>query len=163
LNQLESAQGTLSTEIQLLSTQKSNIENKLRELQKLLPDNMTDFSQWISHQNLLLQEQQLLREKLIQQQGLSAYAAHLHDGKNCPLCGSKEHPYPLSHQFDDGRLQENSRLYQQMNVQLEAIRKHQAAWERESLQLENVAERQSIKLSELSKTDREIAELFLKL
>jgi len=163
LSQLESAQGNLSEDIQLLTTQKSNIENRLSELQKLLPDNTEDFSQWVIHQSLLLQEQQQLREKLIQQQGLSTYAEHLRDGESCPLCGSKEHPEPLPLKFDDGRLEENSRLHQQINVQLDVIRKHQAAWERESLQLENVAERLSSKLSELSIRNGEIAELLLKL
>lgn len=163
LNQLELSQKELAADIEVLHRQKTSIEGTLQELRKSVPVDMGDFNEWLSHHNILLEEQHQVREKLIQHQGLSAYASQLQDGQSCPLCGSKDHPEPLPHHFDDARLEENARFYQKIKAEIEAIREHQAAWEKESIQLENMATHLNNKLFESSKTDESIKALLLKL
>lgn len=131
-----SLHASLSKDLQLLEKQKSSIEQGIDTLENFLPEAISDFSQWLDKQNALLEDAQQHREKLIQHQGLSAYALHLRAGESCPLCGSEDHPEPLSQHFDDKRLKENGQLIQELKQQIEAIQKHQASWEKASLQLE---------------------------
>src|SRR5690606_8045811 len=114
-----------------------------------------DFEQWRVQQSQLLEERLQQREKLIRQQGLSAFSHNLVEGESCPLCGSKEHPQPLSHHFDEDLLERNSGHIRQLKTELETIRIHQAALERESLQLEASGKNLDQKVQELADADAE--------
>jgi exonuclease SbcC len=135
-HQLEAAHALLLKDLQLLESQKSNTEQSIRTLKELLPSDIQNFKDWATNQNTLQEEAQRQREKLIQHQGLSAYSLHLHEGENCPLCGSREHPEPLSQHFDDGQIEKNALLIQELKRGIENIRKHQASWDKESMQME---------------------------
>ena len=155
LDQLERVQKDLAGEINALKKQKSIIEGKIGDYQKMLPHTIGDFEQWSAQQTGFLDEQLQQREILIRQQGLSAYSLNLSEGESCPLCGSTAHPQPLSHDFDDDLLEQNSKRIQQHRAELETIRKHQASLEREYLQLEASDRNLDQKVLELAKSEAE--------
>jgi len=134
--QSATAHASLRQDLEQLKNQKNALEERISELKRLLPAGFQNFGQWAEGQNTHLEESQQQREKLIQKQGLAAYALHLHEGESCPLCGSQEHPNPLSQYFDARQLETNSRLIHQLKGEIEAIRHHQVAWEKASLQLD---------------------------
>src|SRR5690606_15657057 len=137
--QLDESEEGLAKEISDLTKRKDLMESKISGLKMLLPENTVNFEEWINQQNHLLEALLQQKEKLIQQQGLATYALQLIDGDACPLCGSMDHPAPLSHHFEDDRLKETSALIQHSKIQLEAIRKHKESWEKENFQLEALA------------------------
>jgi exonuclease SbcC len=162
-HQLESSHISLAEDLQKLEKQKSVAEAKMEELRGLLPEGIQDFHQWAAQRSLVLDETQRQREKLIQQQGLSAYSLHLQEGESCPLCGSKDHPEPISHHFDDGRLEENAQLIQQLKSQIENIRKHQTLWEKEHVQMDVVKANLDQKTKDFASQEEEKAALMRKL
>lgn len=163
LQQLEAFHAEILKTIQELDRQKISLEGKITVLEKRLPSEIPDFGEWILRQNLVVDKQHQLRDQLIQQQGLSAYSLQLTDGNNCPLCGSTSHPQPLSHHFDNTRLEENSERIHQLKAELDSIRAYQSSWEKESLQLENVLVYLKQKNEELSKNESEEVNLIQRL
>lgn len=132
---LEESQKGVNKEVHEINLQISLINQELQDLRSLLPEKVQNYEQWIIQQNQLLEEIQIQREKLIQQQGLTAYSRHLLEGENCPLCGSTEHPYPLAEHFDDTRISENNSLIKKLKAELEMTRKHKESWDKFNLQL----------------------------
>ncbi|MEX2591985.1 MAG: SMC family ATPase [Anditalea sp.] len=154
--QLETAQKDLHKEVNELNQQKSLIRNKIADLTSLLPEKIKDFEQWINQQNLLLEEQQVHWEKLIQQQGLASYSRHLVPGENCPLCGSPDHPHPLSEHFDEASLKENTLRTHQLKTELEKIRKLKSSWEKETIQQKALEDHLASKSSGFSSIEEQI-------
>lgn len=140
LRQLSSSHASLGENLQQLTNQKSAIEGRISALNGFLPAGVPNFGQWANQQNIRLDELQKQREQLIQRQGLSAYALHLHEGESCPLCGSLDHPKPMPQHFDNQQIESNSKLIQQCKDEMESIRRNQTSLEKESLQLEGTIE-----------------------
>ncbi len=153
--QLDLSLASLVQDLQQLEKQKDATEKRAGELKGLLPPDLQDFGKWADQQSIRLEESQNQREELIRKQGLAAYALHLQDGENCPLCGSQDHPEPLSQHFDDSQLESNAKLIQRLKEEIETIRQYQAAWEKESLQLDALRGQTEQKAREIATKETE--------
>lgn len=154
-HQLGNLRMELLSTIDLLANHQSAIRKKISILEEFLPADIKDFGKWIHHLNQNIEELQQQRDLLLQQQGLAAYAGHLETGESCPLCGSKDHPQPLSHHFDDDGVKENHRTSQRLKTELEGVRDQQSSYEKELLQLQAVTSNLDQKHQELSKNEEE--------
>lgn len=130
----------LADEKATISQQQEDRLLKINQLQQTLPEDLPGFGPWIDRISQRLETLRGQREQLIQQQGLSAFAAKLREGESCPLCGATEHPVPLPHRFDENLLKENANQQQELSLQIDNLRQHQTSYDREMLQLEGVKE-----------------------
>jgi exonuclease SbcC len=156
---LEATQNKITADIQELNLQISNFNREIAELKSLLPEKTLNYDQWIHLQDQKLEELQLQREELLQQQGLAAYVHFLHEGENCPLCGSTSHPHPLSEKFNENNLKENESILKKLKDELETSRRHKESWVRLYQQLRAVEDYLGIKTKELSEKEYKRREL----
>jgi exonuclease SbcC len=157
--QLEKSHQDLNKEVNELNRQKFLTGKEIAGLISKFPENIEDFDQWITYQNQRTEELQIHKEKLIQQQGLAAYSPYLVAGENCPLCGSPEHPHPISDHFDESSLKENDLQIRHLKNELEKIRKLKSSWEKETIQLKALADHLENKTSHFSKIEEQIQHL----
>lgn len=97
------SQNKLLQEAEIAQQKKlSEIEKKIQETLKTLPASKTfrdDFKKKIQVLEEQLNALNHQKNHLLVQQKLAHFADELHDGQNCPLCGSTEHPNIV--QFDN--------------------------------------------------------------
>src|SRR5690554_2504676 len=136
--QLDLDQKELGEETVSLQEKITAINQEVSRLTSSLPKNKKGFDEWIGDLERQLDEQQSQREQLIQKQGLMAYSVELKPGEKCPLCGSSDHPHPLTAHFNNQELEQNARLIQQSKAQLDHVRKTMGSWEKQILQLDTL-------------------------
>ncbi|MBD8489811.1 SMC family ATPase [Echinicola sp. CAU 1574] len=115
---------------------KAEMANHQREMHLLLDDvdlQGNHFSDKLETVQSEWNELQKEREILLQQQGLYSYTQNLQDGQACPLCGSMEHPDPLSHQFDSEKLAQNEVRVKACKSYQEKLQKAKADYEKKQL------------------------------
>ncbi|WP_200975681.1 AAA family ATPase [Echinicola sp. 20G] len=115
---------------------KAEMANHQKEMRLLLDDaDLQDshFSDKLEAAQSEWNDLQKEREILLQQQGLYSYTQNLQDGQACPLCGSTEHPDPLSHQFDSEKLTQNEVRVKACKSYQEKLQKAKADYEKKQL------------------------------
>jgi DNA repair protein SbcC/Rad50 len=85
----------LIARIEEIKKEKISLEEQSKSFFKDLPTSFQSLEAYKEHLQYELDSLELKKEEWVQKQGLLNYSHHLHDGEECPLCGSKEHPNPL--------------------------------------------------------------------
>jgi DNA repair protein SbcC/Rad50 len=91
-------------------------QSKIAELQKSLPKENQE--SWVVKQRAHILGLEAKKEKSLQGQGLLAHAHLLENGSPCPLCGSIEHPSPISGFEEETVLQQ---LSQEINLARQSL------------------------------------------
>jgi exonuclease SbcC len=94
----------LETEMGVQASAVKTIQDSIQEILKQLPDEVTDFDTWKQSQHESINRLEILRERVMQRQGLGSHAHLLISGEPCPLCGSKDHPSPIELQAEEDEL-----------------------------------------------------------
>ncbi|MFC4871255.1 SbcC/MukB-like Walker B domain-containing protein [Negadavirga shengliensis] len=91
--------------------------------QKILsqaPEGLT-LDAWLSDRQEEIENLRLERDKMMQHKGLSGFALELKEGIPCPLCGSPDHPSPLSHEFDQQAMETQEAILKKLQKETEHI------------------------------------------
>ncbi|KEO73437.1 AAA family ATPase [Anditalea andensis] len=110
-------------ELQSLQGHLTSVTEEIKAIKGQIPEGLHSLENWMTFEENKGNHLLTVREKLIQQQGLSRYAPHLHDGQPCPLCGSDDHPNPIEAEFDTVDLQTNEMAIKDNQTALAGIRR----------------------------------------
>jgi DNA repair protein SbcC/Rad50 len=102
--QLETQLQGIAAQLEKLQLNEQEQKSKIHELQLQLPKENQEI--WTAKQRSHIKELEAKKDKLLHGQGLIAHVHLLEDGEPCPLCGSKEHPSPLSGDTEEGLIQQ---------------------------------------------------------
>ena len=103
----------------------SHLEKQLAAIEKSIPKGVVSLMDWEKEENIQLEQLSNQSQKLKDQSGLALHAHHLHDGQACPLCGSLDHPDPISEEARIHELQEIEEKISEAKLRLTQIRELQ--------------------------------------
>ncbi|MBT0809901.1 SMC family ATPase [Litoribacter ruber] len=140
----------LEKELQQNKLQQAEVNEQAIAIRKAMPEGITTLEDWIQTVENQIRHLEVLREKLLQQQSLTAYAGHLHDGQPCPLCGSESHPMPLPADFDNLELSTNESQIKEAKTFLKQVRQKGSSMDRILFSLQDLGEKISEKEKQLA-------------
>jgi exonuclease SbcC len=103
--QITSQNNYLEESLRQINSQELEAKTNLENLLATLPSQDKSTQEWIEVEKSALKSLESEREKLTIKQGLTAHVHLLHAGESCPLCGSLEHPSPLTAVAEEEELQ----------------------------------------------------------
>ncbi|SHM43779.1 exonuclease SbcC [Cyclobacterium lianum] len=144
---LTSRSREIREEMNAMEQQVQQFAHQADSIGRKLPPGYRDFEEWQHAQKAAIQILETEKEKLIAKKALQHQAHILTEGEPCPLCGSSEHPAPLSPAPSQDLLEKAKDELKQAAKTLEQIQEMardllflQTRKENESLNLQNRAE-----------------------
>jgi exonuclease SbcC len=152
-------QGMLDQSGQAEAAQRQTLE----AIKDQIPNREESLDIWANSEKRVLEDLELNREKLLRKQGLAAHTHLLAEGEPCPLCGSAEHPNPLTAEAESTVLQEKEKQIQEARAKLDRISSLIQSQKIEESRLETLLQNKLEKTSELQKLQQQRIELGEKL
>lgn len=87
---------SLQARLETLQTEAKEIAREIDATQALQPTAHAGMDEWMDAQKEAIKVLEQKKDELIAKKALQSHAHALKEGEACPLCGSREHPSPLS-------------------------------------------------------------------
>jgi len=129
----------INNRIDQLAKDRDLLTDKINSLTINLPDSFKNLEEFKDVLEKQLAELELEKEILTQKQGLLAYTHLLHSDHECPLCGSTEHPDPLTH-LPDNNLEELMSKIINCKKDIQSITENISGLRMETQNLKNIDE-----------------------
>lgn len=132
LQEIKDSQAEIQKELAKALTEAEKITSRI-------PQGMT-FDAWLLSKKIDLEQLQQERDKMMLQKGLSGFALELINGNPCPLCGSMDHPAPLSGDFDSQAMETHDVSVKEIQKGIEVILALKEAFGKVSTKIQGLEE-----------------------
>ena len=149
----------LNSEFDQIRVSGLEIRNQLNLILQAIPKEEKTIENWLSSQKNTIQNLESERDKLIQKRGLSAHVHLLHDGEDCPLCGSQDHPNPIQGESDEQELSAKTNEIGEAKIEFDRILGLSQKQSELAIHLENHRKNAEAKKSEIGSLNLRLNEL----
>jgi DNA repair protein SbcC/Rad50 len=158
-NLWEEQLGKMKAETKSISETAKEIQLNINDLKQQIPSGQSSFTFWIDSQKQHIQGLEAEKEKLQLKAGLAAHVHLLEEGEPCPLCGSTDHPNPLTTARDGKALEEKIQEIDDAKNLLEKIRVLGQKHEEQQIRLENQLANQFNKEKDIQNLESQLREI----